>query len=217
MVRVLIAGLVAMVIAIVIGPTFIEWLRRDGRRAADPRRRARSHIVKQGTPTMGGLLILATAIAPFLVALALHAAGADAPLRHARLRRDRVHRRLPQGAQAPLARPLGPLEDARPRPDHDRRRVGRDPGRLSRHRDLLPDRRRQHRPRLVLLPVPLHRDRGNLERRQPDRRPRRARRRHLRDLDPHLSRDRGDLLDPLRAPSGTAATTTSTSRSSRPR
>src|SRR4029077_6769310 len=63
-VRVLIAGLVAMVVAIVIGPTFIEWLRRMG---VGQQIRLASHEVKQGTPTMGGLLILATAVVPFLV------------------------------------------------------------------------------------------------------------------------------------------------------
>src|SRR6476646_9591179 len=64
MVRVLIAGLAAMVLAIVIGPAFIEWLRRVG---VGQQIRLASHTVKQGTPTMGGLLILATAVAPFLV------------------------------------------------------------------------------------------------------------------------------------------------------
>jgi phospho-N-acetylmuramoyl-pentapeptide-transferase len=67
MVRVLIAGLVAMVIAVVIGPQFIEWLRRQGVgqqiRAEGPQH----HIVKQGTPTMGGLLIIFSAVLPFLV------------------------------------------------------------------------------------------------------------------------------------------------------
>ena len=67
MVRVLIAGLVAMVIAVVIGPTFIEALRRRGVgqqiRAEGPA----GHHVKQGTPTMGGLLILFAALAPFFV------------------------------------------------------------------------------------------------------------------------------------------------------
>jgi len=67
MVRVLIAGLVAMVLAIVIGPTFIEWLRRSGVGQQIREEGPARHIVKQGTPTMGGLLILATAIAPFLV------------------------------------------------------------------------------------------------------------------------------------------------------
>jgi len=66
MVPVLIAGLIAMVAAVVIGPKFIELLRaRDlGQqiRAEGPQ----THIVKQGTPTMGGLLILASATIPFL-------------------------------------------------------------------------------------------------------------------------------------------------------
>jgi phospho-N-acetylmuramoyl-pentapeptide-transferase len=67
MVRVLIAGLVAMVIAVVIGPTFIDWLRR---RSVGQQIRAEGpagHQVKQGTPTMGGLLIVFAALAPFLV------------------------------------------------------------------------------------------------------------------------------------------------------
>ncbi|MGH3135035.1 MAG: phospho-N-acetylmuramoyl-pentapeptide-transferase [Gaiellaceae bacterium] len=67
MVPVLIAGLFAMVVAVVIGPKFIELLRTRNLgqqiRAEGPA----SHVVKQGTPTMGGLLILATAVVPFLV------------------------------------------------------------------------------------------------------------------------------------------------------
>jgi phospho-N-acetylmuramoyl-pentapeptide-transferase len=66
MVPVLIAGLLAMVAAVVLGPTFIEWLRsRDlGQqiRAEGPA----THVVKQGTPTMGGLLIVGCAVVPFL-------------------------------------------------------------------------------------------------------------------------------------------------------
>jgi len=71
MVRVLIAGLVAMVIAVVTGPTFIESLRR---RSVGQQIRAEGpagHHVKQGTPTMGGLLILFSATLPFLV-LSVH-------------------------------------------------------------------------------------------------------------------------------------------------
>ena len=67
MVPVLIAGLIAMVAAIVIGPRFIELLRArelgQQIRAEGPA----THVVKQGTPTMGGLLILASAVIPFLV------------------------------------------------------------------------------------------------------------------------------------------------------
>jgi phospho-N-acetylmuramoyl-pentapeptide-transferase len=66
MVRVLTAGLIAMVIAIVIGPKFIEFLR--GRGLGQPIREEgpASHVVKQGTPVMGGLLILLAAVIPFL-------------------------------------------------------------------------------------------------------------------------------------------------------
>ncbi|HEX4745493.1 MAG TPA: phospho-N-acetylmuramoyl-pentapeptide-transferase [Gaiellaceae bacterium] len=66
MVPVLIAGLIAMVAAVVIGPKFIEVLRARNLgqqiRAEGPK----THIVKQGTPTMGGLLILASAVIPFV-------------------------------------------------------------------------------------------------------------------------------------------------------
>ncbi|MEI7760049.1 MAG: phospho-N-acetylmuramoyl-pentapeptide-transferase [Thermoleophilia bacterium] len=67
MVRVLIAGLVAMVGAIAIGPLFIDWLRRTGVGQQIREEGPARHIVKQGTPTMGGLLILATASVPFLL------------------------------------------------------------------------------------------------------------------------------------------------------
>ena len=66
MVPVLIAGLMAMVAAIVIGPKFIELLRARNLgqqiRAEGPA----AHVVKQGTPTMGGLLIVGAAVVPFL-------------------------------------------------------------------------------------------------------------------------------------------------------
>jgi phospho-N-acetylmuramoyl-pentapeptide-transferase len=66
MVPVLIAGLMAMVAAVVIGPKFIELLRARNLgqqiRAEGPA----AHVVKQGTPTMGGLLIVGAAVVPFL-------------------------------------------------------------------------------------------------------------------------------------------------------
>ena len=66
MVPVLIAGLLAMVAAVVIGPKLIETLRAHNLgqqiRAEGPA----AHVVKQGTPTMGGLLIVGTAVIPFL-------------------------------------------------------------------------------------------------------------------------------------------------------
>ena len=66
MVPVLIAGLMAMVAAVVIGPKFIELLRARNLgqqiRAEGPA----AHVVKQGTPTMGGLLIAGSAVVPFI-------------------------------------------------------------------------------------------------------------------------------------------------------
>jgi phospho-N-acetylmuramoyl-pentapeptide-transferase len=67
MVRVLIAGLVAMVIAVAIGPQFIEWLRRQSVGQQIREEGPKHHMAKQGTPTMGGLLIVFAAVAPFLV------------------------------------------------------------------------------------------------------------------------------------------------------
>ena len=67
MVPVLIAGLIAMVATVVVGPKFIEMLRSRNLgqqiRAEGPA----AHVVKQGTPTMGGLLIIVSAVIPFLV------------------------------------------------------------------------------------------------------------------------------------------------------
>jgi phospho-N-acetylmuramoyl-pentapeptide-transferase len=67
MVRVLVAGLVAMVIAIVIGPTFIDWLRRQSVGQQIREEGPKHHFAKQGTPTMGGLLILFAAVLPFVL------------------------------------------------------------------------------------------------------------------------------------------------------
>ncbi|MFN0154760.1 MAG: phospho-N-acetylmuramoyl-pentapeptide-transferase [Gaiella sp.] len=75
MVRVLIAGLVAMVIAVVIGPQLIEWLRRQSVGQHIREEGPKHHVVKQGTPTMGGLFILFAAVLPFLVVSVYTAPG----------------------------------------------------------------------------------------------------------------------------------------------
>lgn len=66
MTRVLVAALVALIVSIVVGPKFVEFLRRNefGQhiRAEGPEH----HSVKQGTPTMGGLMILFAATIAFL-------------------------------------------------------------------------------------------------------------------------------------------------------
>ncbi|MCJ7795742.1 MAG: phospho-N-acetylmuramoyl-pentapeptide-transferase [Thermoleophilia bacterium] len=67
MTRVLAAGLLAMVLAVLAGPRFIGWIRTRGIgqhiRELSPER----HNEKQGTPTMGGLLILAAAAIPYAI------------------------------------------------------------------------------------------------------------------------------------------------------
>jgi phospho-N-acetylmuramoyl-pentapeptide-transferase len=66
-IKILAATLAAMVIAVFVGPRFIRWLQRRGIgqniRELGPER----HNAKQGTPTMGGLLILGAAFVPFLI------------------------------------------------------------------------------------------------------------------------------------------------------
>ena len=64
--RVLIAGVVAFVIAILLGPTFIRFLRRHEFGQQIREEGPQHHLVKQGTPTMGGLLILLGAAIGFL-------------------------------------------------------------------------------------------------------------------------------------------------------
>jgi phospho-N-acetylmuramoyl-pentapeptide-transferase len=66
MVRVFIAGLIAMVVSVVIGPKFIEFLRRNELGQQIREEGPAGHVVKQGTPVMGGLLIILCATLPFL-------------------------------------------------------------------------------------------------------------------------------------------------------
>ena len=64
MARVLIAGLIAMVIAVAVGPYFIAWLKRQSIGQQIREEGPAGHVVKAGTPTMGGLLILVAALTP---------------------------------------------------------------------------------------------------------------------------------------------------------
>ena len=81
MIRVLIAAGVAFVVSIVIGPKFIDFLRRNEFGQQIREEMPERHFVKQGTPTMGGLLILFAATIAFL------------PVTHFRLQSLAVHRR----------------------------------------------------------------------------------------------------------------------------
>src|SRR5436309_15393790 len=67
MVDVLIAGIVAMVISIVAGPRFINFLRLRAYGQPIREHGPAGHVTKQGTPTMGGLLIVFSAVIPYLI------------------------------------------------------------------------------------------------------------------------------------------------------
>src|SRR5881227_1027292 len=66
MVRVLIAGLAAMLISILVGPRFIAFLRRREYGQTIREEGPEHHVTKQGTPIMGGLLMLGAATAAYL-------------------------------------------------------------------------------------------------------------------------------------------------------
>ncbi|HYY04574.1 MAG TPA: phospho-N-acetylmuramoyl-pentapeptide-transferase [Gaiellaceae bacterium] len=66
MIRVLVAGVIAMVVSIIIGPRFIAFLRRNEFGQEIREEGPETHLVKRGTPTMGGLLFLVVATAAFL-------------------------------------------------------------------------------------------------------------------------------------------------------
>ena len=66
MTRVLIAALVALIVSILVGPRFIEFLRRNEFGQHIREDGPEHHLSKQGTPTMGGLLILFAATVAFL-------------------------------------------------------------------------------------------------------------------------------------------------------
>jgi phospho-N-acetylmuramoyl-pentapeptide-transferase len=64
--RVLLAGVVALLISILLGPKFIDFLRRNEFGQHIREEGPEHHVVKQGTPVMGGLLMLLAASIAFL-------------------------------------------------------------------------------------------------------------------------------------------------------
>jgi phospho-N-acetylmuramoyl-pentapeptide-transferase len=66
MVRVLVAGILALIISIVVGPRFIRFLREREYGQQIREEGPQHHFSKQGTPTMGGLLIIGAMTIPFL-------------------------------------------------------------------------------------------------------------------------------------------------------
>jgi phospho-N-acetylmuramoyl-pentapeptide-transferase len=67
MVEVLLAGVLAMVISILSGPKFIDFLRKNEFGQQIREEGPKGHVVKQGTPAMGGLLIMISMAIPFLI------------------------------------------------------------------------------------------------------------------------------------------------------
>src|ERR671934_976573 len=66
MARVLVAALVAMIISILAGPKFIAFLRRNEFGQHIREEGPQHHVTKQGTPIMGGLLMLVVSSIAFL-------------------------------------------------------------------------------------------------------------------------------------------------------
>jgi phospho-N-acetylmuramoyl-pentapeptide-transferase len=66
MVRVILAAIIALTISILLGPRFITFLRRNEFGQPIREEGPQHHVVKQGTPMMGGVLIMISATVGFL-------------------------------------------------------------------------------------------------------------------------------------------------------
>ena len=67
MLRAMGASVVAMVLMLVIGPPFIRWLRLNEFGQNIREEGPEGHKTKEGTPTMGGVLIWFAVLVPFLI------------------------------------------------------------------------------------------------------------------------------------------------------
>ena len=67
MAKVFASTILALVIGLALGPRFIRWLRTRGIGQNIRELTPQGHSAKQGTPTMGGLLILVAAVVPYLI------------------------------------------------------------------------------------------------------------------------------------------------------
>jgi len=68
-------GIISMVVILVIGPAFIEWLRRNEFGQAIREEGPEGHKTKEGTPTMGGVLIWLAVLVPFFLLSGMHVAA----------------------------------------------------------------------------------------------------------------------------------------------
>ena len=67
MLRAMGASVVAMVMMLIIGPAFIRWLRLNEFGQNIREDGPAGHLTKEGTPTMGGVLIWFAVVIPFLI------------------------------------------------------------------------------------------------------------------------------------------------------
>ena len=67
MLRAMGAGVVAMILILVIGPAFIRWLRHNEFGQNIREEGPEGHKAKEGTPTMGGMLIWLAVVIPFMI------------------------------------------------------------------------------------------------------------------------------------------------------
>ena len=144
------AGVLATFLTVLTGGAFISFL-RDRSLGQNIREEGPiGHRVKQGTPTMGGLLILTMATIAFLIFTERSAQAFTVLGVTAGLRRDRLRRRLRQDRQQALARAGRPLEARTARAHLGRARIRRAP-RGALDAPLPATDRHPHRPRLGLV------------------------------------------------------------------
>ncbi len=121
------ASMTALVISLVMGPWLIRRLRDFQVGQVIRQEGPESHRAKAGTPTMGGLLILAAACTPTLLWADLHQSlRLDCGVVDRGVRRDRLPRRLSEDHAPLVGRTRAPLQvrtaargrrRCRPRPD----------------------------------------------------------------------------------------------------
>ena len=79
--QVLAAGVAAMLLGILAGPAFIAFLRRNEFGQQIREEGPAGHMSKQGTPTLGGLVLLACTLISFLVFTKRTTRGSPSPAR----------------------------------------------------------------------------------------------------------------------------------------
>ena len=104
MVEVLLAGVLAMVISIVAGPKFIDFLRKNEFGQHIREEGPQGHSVKQGTPAMGGLLIMISNLPRPRFRIQAASLARIWPGKNPRVRRRRTPPRPDRGSSAGAAR-----------------------------------------------------------------------------------------------------------------